>query len=269
MRSISLILLLTSVSFCSFGQQQDHEIFLNRKYYALLFATDEYNEWQNLDNPIHDVNAIAKELKNYYGFEVEVIKNFNKEQVFLKLNEYQKKSFNPYDQLLIYFAGHGFFDERLEQGFLVCKDSKAEDKSRSSYINPKELSEAIDRIPTQHTLVILDACKESIARQEEVVTRRTARLNNAGKEDYIKDLLKHKTRKFITCGSIQYSEGQAGKHSPFTRSFIEAIRSYGGGDRLLPLSELYGYFLMLRIEPFAGSFGTNEAGSSFVLEAKY
>src|SRR5712672_2795282 len=39
----------------------------NGKDHALFFATDDYDHWPHLNNPIDDGQAIADELKNYYG----------------------------------------------------------------------------------------------------------------------------------------------------------------------------------------------------------
>jgi uncharacterized caspase-like protein len=60
------------------GQQKPKQL-LGRtgKDHALLFATDDYDHWPRLNNPIDDARAIADELKNYYGFETEVLENRN------------------------------------------------------------------------------------------------------------------------------------------------------------------------------------------------
>jgi hypothetical protein len=43
---------------------------LNRTDYALMFATDKYDNWSDLVNPIFDSRTIADELKKTYGFKV-------------------------------------------------------------------------------------------------------------------------------------------------------------------------------------------------------
>ena len=46
-----------------------------RRDYALLFATDVYDEWEDLSNPVYDATAIEKELREKYGFETELVLN--------------------------------------------------------------------------------------------------------------------------------------------------------------------------------------------------
>jgi uncharacterized caspase-like protein len=104
------------------------------KDYALLFATDEYEEWGDLVNPINDAETIGKTLEDFYGFEVEIITNATKTEVLSKIREYQKKRFGPNDQLFIFFAGHGSYDSISGEGYIVCTDSKLDDEIKTSYI---------------------------------------------------------------------------------------------------------------------------------------
>jgi Caspase domain len=78
------------------------ESWSERHDYALLFASNEYDSWQPLINPIPDAEAIAQELKDNYGFQTELVRNATRERVLMKLREYSKKSFKPSDQLFIF-----------------------------------------------------------------------------------------------------------------------------------------------------------------------
>ncbi len=59
-------------------------------------------------------------------------------------------------------------------------------------------------------------------------------------------------------------DGRPGMHSPFARKFLEALRDYGGRDKVLTLTELFGWLERINPEPKAGGFGTDEPGSDFV-----
>jgi hypothetical protein len=77
--------------------------------------------------------------------------------------------------------------------------------------------------------------------------------------------LRYRTRKYITSGGKEYvSDGIPGKHSPFAESIIEALRSWGGEDRILTLSEVQTYLEKLKQQPRLGSFGDDETLSDFV-----
>jgi len=244
---------------------------MNRKDMALLFATDQYNHWDNLQNPINDANTIAIDLKAIYGFDVEIVKNPTKREVLQKLREYTKKSYMPNDQLYIMFAGHGYFDQLFNQGYLVCKDSKVTDEERLSYISHNNLRGIIDNIPNQHIFLAMDACFGGTF--DPFI--RSSSHRGGGMDDeleqfeYINRKLKLKTRKFLTSGGKEYvSDGRPGQHSPFVRKLLEAIRSYGGSDNVLTLTEIKSFVEKIDPEPRFGEFGTNQPGSDFIFVVK-
>ena len=49
----------------------------DRKDYVLLFATDEYDNWNDLVNPIDDARSLVKILSEKYGFETDNSDNVN------------------------------------------------------------------------------------------------------------------------------------------------------------------------------------------------
>ncbi|MCK5372529.1 MAG: caspase family protein [Cyclobacteriaceae bacterium] len=245
---------------------------MNRRDFALVFATDEYDHWDNLQNPINDVSTIATDLEAIYGFEIEIVKNPTKRDVLQKLREYTKKSYMPNDQLFVMFAGHGYFDKLFNQGYLVCKDSKITDEERLSYISHTNLRSIIDNIPSKHVFLAMDAC---FGGTFDPFIRTSAHRGYGEKNDelenyeYINRKLKLRTRKFLTSGGKVYvSDGRPGQHSPFARKMLEAIRSYGGEDNILTLSEMKSYVEKIDPEPRFGEFGTDQPGSDFIFIVK-
>ncbi len=241
---------------------------LNRTDYALLFATDDYDDWGDLVNPVNDARTIAKELEESYGYKIELVENPTQDEVILMLREYAKKSYMPNDQLFVFFAGHGQFDDLLGQGYIVTKDSKKNDNAKTSYLSHSVLRNVIDNIPSQHTFLAMDVCFGG------TFDPSIARAGNRGEDDLYNELstrefverkLRFKTRKYLTSGGKQYvPDGRPGMHSPFARKFLEALRDYGGRDKILTLMELYGWLDRINPEPKAGGFGTDEPGSDFV-----
>jgi len=59
-----------------------------RKDRALLFATNQYQYWPPLINPVPDAQVIAQELEKSYGFETELVLNPTREIIVAKLREY-------------------------------------------------------------------------------------------------------------------------------------------------------------------------------------
>ena len=244
----------------------------NRTDRALLFGIDQYDEWSNLFNPVKDVETIAEELESSYGFETEVVLNATTSEIMSKLREYSTKSYDKNDQLFIFFDGHGQFDEIFTEGYLVGKDSKVDDPGKTSYISHSTLRTVVNNIPSGHTLLTLDACFGGTF--DPLVARSGSRggddvYNDITKSEFIERRLRWKTRKYITSGGKQYvADGKPGGHSPFARKMLQALRDYGGQDKILTLQELQGYLLSLKMEPHAGEFGDNEPGSDFIFVAR-
>ncbi len=243
----------------------------NRTDYALLFGGDEYDEWNNLFNPVKDAQTIAEELESYYGFKVDLVLNATTAEIMAKLREYAKKSYQKNDQLFIFFAGHGQFDEIFTEGYIVGKDSKVNDPGKTSYISHSTLRTVVNNIPSEHIFLTLDACFGGTF--DQAVAQAGSRglddmYSDITRSEFIERRLRWKTRKYVTSGGKQYvADGRPGGHSPFARKFLMALRDYGGQDKILTLQELQGYLLNLKMEPHAGEFGDNEPGSDFVFVA--
>jgi len=100
---------------------------------------------------VEDGQAIAKELKEKYGFYVEVVENGTTETVWEKLRAYNDKKFKPQDQLLVFFAGHGHFDETFGEGYVVTKNSLRKDPSKNTYISHNRLRGVVNNIPIEQS----------------------------------------------------------------------------------------------------------------------
>ncbi|WP_424962848.1 caspase family protein [Ekhidna sp.] len=241
---------------------------IDRKDYALLFATDRYDYWDDLVNPIDDAHAIGKTLEDLYGFEVEIVENASLEEVWGKLREYSDKRFGPQDQLMIFFAGHGHYDESFGEGYVVASNSLNNDKARTSYISHNRLRGVVDNISCEHILLTMDVCfggtlDPSIARN------RGPKSYEVSVSDMLARKFQKKTRKYLTSGGKEYvSDGIPGKHSPFASKLLEAYKTEGGDDRVLTMSEIQVNMENLAQVPRFGAFGADEALSDFVFIAR-
>lgn len=243
-------------------------VMIDRKDYALLFATNKYDNWSDLYNPIFDADAIAKELEERYGFEVEIVKDNTQNDVMTKLREYAQRKYKPQDQLFIFFAGHGVYDEVFGEGFLVATNSLKRDVSKNSYISHNRIRSNINNIPCDHIFLAMDACFGGTF-DPVLASSRSALYEEIDDREYLVKKLSKKTRKYLTSGGKEYvSDGIRGQHSPFARYFIEALKSNGGEDRILVLNEVNLYMERLQTTPRFGEFGIDEKGSDFVFVAK-
>lgn len=229
--------------------------------YALVIATDEFDEYNNLTNPIYDARSISKSLAENYNFTIDTLFNPTKIQVYKKLREYSKKVFSDDDQLFVFFAGHGEFDELFTEGYLVAKDSKKEDEEKISFIAHSNLRTIINHIPCKHIFVTMDVCFGGTFDQR-VAQGGSQNINN---DEFITTKLQYTTRQYLTSGGKEYvPDGRPGHHSPFATEFIKALDSQGNTDKVLTISEISQFVEHVKPVPQTGSFGKNEQGSDFL-----
>jgi tetratricopeptide (TPR) repeat protein len=241
--------------------------------YALLFAANDYDDptWPHLINPIPDAQAIAEELKENYGFRIEIVTNPTREEIVTKIREYIQKAFAESDQLFIFFAGHGFFDDVFGQGYIVARDSRIADETRGTYLSYSDLLPIINQIHAKHIFWAVDACYSG------TLDRRIREAGARGVETYANfsfpELFDNKsrltTRKYLTSGGKDYvPDGDPGKHSPFAAHLLETLRGYGGKKGYLTFEDVLAGVEWTKPEPVWGEFGGNDVASEFFFLSK-
>lgn len=240
---------------------------INRKDYALMIGTDKYDHWSDLVNPVYDVETISGILEDSYGFETDVLTNPQQDDFLVKIKEYSQKKYRPQDQLLIFIAGHGQFDEAFGEGYIVTRGSLQNDEAKTTYIPHSVLRNIIDNIPCDHILLVMDVCFSGTF--DPVIARsRNALYEDLDDAELLVRKLSKKTRRYLTSGGKEYvSDGIPGQHSPFAQRFIEILKSRGGDDRIITLQEIYPVMQRLKTLPRTGEFGQNEKDSDFVFVA--
>jgi hypothetical protein len=86
----------------------------------------------------------------------------------------------------------------------------------------------------------------------------------------IQEKLKDTTRLYLTAGGKEYMPNEGtGVHSPFSYKLLESLRSYGGVDSVLSLTEIFNIMKGSWTHPATGTFGGNQEGSEFFFIAKH
>jgi len=142
------------------------------QYFALLIGIEDYqNNHANLvdlSNPISDAENLKTELLSNYTFgeeNITVLKNPDRADI---INSFEKISgqLSEKDNLLIFYAGHGVWDEKLNIGYWLASDATS---SKANWISNSTIRDYIGGLNTKHTLLISDACfSGSIFKSREV-----------------------------------------------------------------------------------------------------
>jgi hypothetical protein len=132
------------------------------KYYALLIGIDEYEDpaISDLDKPIKDAESLAEVLKTHYVFEeenVKILKNATRRNIIDALVD-MRKVITPQDNLLLFYAGHGYYDEESDIGYWIPSDGRDKNTSTADWFRNSALTDEINAIKSKHTLLIADAC---------------------------------------------------------------------------------------------------------------
>jgi len=129
-------------------------------YYALLIASQDYLDpnINQLTEPINDATKLKDVLQKQYGFKDENIiflKNPKRSDIYAALEGLVDK-ITKEDNVLIFYAGHGHFDEDRNQGYWLPVD--AHQKVRDLWISNADIRDYLKGIKAKHTLLISDAC---------------------------------------------------------------------------------------------------------------
>ncbi len=241
------------------------------KDYALFFANDDYRsnpDFGNLKNPVTDAQAIAKELEEMYGFSTRVYKNYNKQQMYKILEQWQSRSFGKQDQLFVFFSGHGTFWEFTKNGYFIPNSRNTD---YSSYIALPDLGNIVTQIPCPHILLAVDACYSGTIDQAIAFRgpefRRPKQNKNTERNRLIYQQLRNTSRLLITSGGKQRTpDGK--NHSPFAKAILTKLRAtYSYGDGLCTFMDLLSQLERVSPTPHQGELAAHEQGG-FVFVAK-
>ncbi|MGC9313207.1 MAG: extracellular solute-binding protein, partial [Sediminispirochaetaceae bacterium] len=103
------------------------------EYHALLIGIEEYADRNisRLQYPIDDASELGGLLTRSYTFDrpnVTYLRNPTRQEI-LRQFETLRRSLGPDDNLLIYYAGHGYWDEQMRQGYWLPVDARKDDRT--------------------------------------------------------------------------------------------------------------------------------------------
>ena len=166
--------------------------YMDRKDVALLFAVDDYSNaegYNSLKKPIKDAESFAKKL-NEFGFKTIVCKNPDGREIMDTLRKYATQNYNIYDQLLVFFSGHGTVDTDVKEGFIVPADGNKDEKYRTM-VSYNFIRGLLDNSNCQHILFISDACHSGSFIVEMMKNEQPQSQGSQA------EIMKHKSRYFI------------------------------------------------------------------------
>ncbi len=188
-------------------------------YHALVIGIMDYEYLPDLHTVGNDTRAVAEILESDYGFHVKALWNPNRAEILIALNQCRRK-LTERDNLLIYYAGHGWLDEAADEGYWFPADATRD--TEVNWVSNSSITASIRAIRAKHVMVVADSCYSGKLLRGIKIKR--------GTPDYLHRLSTQKARIVLSSGGLGPSVGSGadGNHSAFASLFIEALRENKG-----------------------------------------
>lgn len=204
------------------------------KYYALIIGNDDYPHLTRLKTAINDAEAIAKVLKARYGFEVKMLENATRYDIFKALSDLVQE-LGDNDNLLIYYAGHGELDKANNRGHWMPVD--AEPDNKANWISTVDVTDQLNILPADQVLVIADSCYSAALTRSALTQPPAERMTGAQRLQWLKQMAHKRARLALTSGGLSpVLDIGGGGHSVFANALLEVLTT---NDDILEGSRLY------------------------------
>ena len=194
-------------------------------YYAIVIGNNDYilenSGLSPLKTAINDAKKIGEILENKYGFEVEVVPNASRSDIYNLFKKY-RNIITEKDNLLIYYAGHGTVDPSTKEGYWQTIGGKINDVF--TWLSVSELIVQIGGFKAKHVIVIADSCFSGSLFNE--ITWRGEE-NELNLESLYKKKNKKITRVALSSGNYELVPDSVddSDHSPFANTLINILES--------------------------------------------
>ena len=191
-------------------------------YHALVIGNQTYSAWPALGTPESDAREVASILKQKYGFKTAVLLNATRYDILQALNNLRKELTDD-SNLLIYYAGHGHWDEKILRGYWVPVDGDVD--SNVNWISTVAVTDMLSAIPARHVLVVADSCYSG-ALTRSSIAHLDAEGSDKARTHWLRLMSQKRSRTVLTAGGLQpVLDSGGGRHSVFAKAFIDALNS--------------------------------------------
>ena len=196
------------------------------RYYALVIGINNYRNLPKLTTAVADAKAISGALAKDYGFEVNILVDATRAEIIDALDSYRER-LRERDNLLIYYAGHGWLDEDANRGYWLPVD--ADKNRRTNWVENTTVTDTLKTLRAKHVMIVADSCYSGTLVRGAGVALRTA--------DYWRRMTDKRARVALTSGGLEpVADIGGGGHSPFAKALIEAL---AGNDAIIDGNQLF------------------------------
>ncbi|MFZ4394351.1 MAG: caspase family protein [Kiritimatiellia bacterium] len=195
-------------------------------YRALTIGINSYNAdngagWQTLQSARPDAESIGRSLSENYGFQVRTLLDAQATRgaIMSALDELATDS-GENDAVLVYFAGHGFYDEKLKEGYWIPADARRTANGRDAkedWLWNSTLTRLFGAANARHVLVLADACYSG------ALFRGDQPLSVSGNRNWYERAFARRSRYLISSGGMEPVLDSGSGHSVFAQQVLNYL----------------------------------------------
>ncbi len=188
------------------------------RYHALVIGNDDYKALPELKCAGRDAETVGRVLSEDYGYEVTVKRDATRADIVLALDNLRRR-LTPKDNLLIYYAGHGWLDKDADEGYWLPVDAAKENSL--NWISSSQITAAIKAMDAKHVLIVADSCYAG------KLARDARGIGVKKLHGYYSSIVKCRVRSVLCSGGLEPVTDSGGEedHSVFAAAFIEALKT--------------------------------------------
>ena len=186
-------------------------------YHALVIGNSAHPGLKDgtLDTAIADAEEIAKALEVRYGYKVQMVHDAGRDDLIKAINYF--KRLGPSDNLLVYYAGHGEWEDG--EGYWLPSDIE---EDRTQRISVGVITSTLKSLNAKHVLVVADSCYAKSL----IENPKAPNIGLAGpvRPEWYRYFAKEPVRMALASGGLQpVLDGEDGLHSVFAAAFLDRL----------------------------------------------
>ena len=186
------------------------------KNYLLAIGIDQYQHVGKLSNAVRDARMVSGLLEERYGFEERQllfdgeatrrgIRNVLREQI---------RRVGKEDNLVIYFSGHGHYDQLINEAYWIPVDARFGDDT--DYVSYDYIQKSIRAMDAHHIFLVVDSCYSGA-----IMVRK--------RDEPLQRFEKDPSRWILASGRNEVvPDGISGGNSPFATQLLDVLTRYSG-----------------------------------------
>jgi Caspase domain len=209
------------------------------RFYALVIGNDSYQYVRSLKTAAADAHAIESTLREQYGFDTRLLLNASRQDIFQAIS-YYRRNIEQNDNLVIYYAGHGYFDREADKAYWLPVDARREDSA--NWISADDITSNVRAVPARHVIIVSDSCYSGTLYRDLGV----AVGEPIARDRFLQKMLVGKSRTLMASGGNEpVSDGGGDGHSVFARALLTGLSQTERSS--FTASELFRDFVQERV----------------------